>query len=115
MVGQFSIGVYKCYQNYLRNYLNVLIHRINIASRNYWCLLIYNSWKCFGDKDYFKKILEKSKDNDMLKQEIDQVINYLSRIDKKRIEAREKFYETQTPQLISFNLGDLIRCRYTSK
>ena len=43
MVGQFATGVYKSYENYLMNYLNILIHSLNTVSNNFMKIQIYNS------------------------------------------------------------------------
>lgn len=61
MVGQFATGVYKSYENYLVNYLNILIHSLNTASKNFMNILTYSKLCRYSDKIKIEELTAKSK------------------------------------------------------
>ena len=90
-VGLFSSLQMKNYKNYLLNYLNSLINGLARASKKYGLYRLY-----FKDEFDFFEINEKCE----------------QRLNKHKIEDHDKDH---FPSLVSFKIGDLLRCKCSSK
>ena len=98
-VAQFSAFLFKNNKTYLLSYLNQLIHGLKSACRHFgW-------YVCFAKEGH--SYLQEENDYQSIFEKVEQHVN--AEPDKL------KEYPELTPELLTFRIGDLLRCKCSSK
>ena len=118
-VGVFTSVLFQNTESYIISYLNILIHTLLETTRYFNEIIhIENRYKNKrksknkkykkNDFDIFEELIEQVCSNES---EIEELMGYLD----KTINKEKQINYELVPQLVTFRIGDLVRCKCASK